>query len=94
MAVEAREGSEAAALCQAMDHREGRLCLTLERAVLQLLDAGCHEPVGIFSQLAGEIMKVWGISRKNNITKRACLEGGITPREIRQMAEQAGKELG
>jgi len=94
MAVEAREGSEAAALCQAMDHREGRLCLTLERAVLQLLDAGCHEPVGIFSQLSGERMKVWGISRKNNITKRACLEGGITPREIRQMAEQAGKELG
>lgn len=63
MAVEAREGSHAAMLCQAIDNREGRLCLCLERMVLKLLDAGCHEPIGIYSQITDGRMKVWGISR-------------------------------
>lgn len=94
MAVEAVEGSEAAMLCKAIDNREGRLCLTLERAILERLDAGCHEPIGIHSQVKGERMKVWGISRKENQTKRVCLEGGISPEEIHWLAVQAGKELG
>lgn len=94
MAVEAAEGSEAARLCRAIDNRDGSLCLTLERTVLELLDAGCHEPIGIHSQIMGDRMKVLGISRMDNRTKRVCLEGGITPEEIRGLALQAGKELG
>lgn len=94
MAVEAVEGSEAAALCAAIDHREGRLCFSLEREVLELLCAGCHEPMGIHAQVMGERLQVWGLSRRKDRTRRVCLEGGITPDEVHRLAALAGKELG
>lgn len=93
MAVEAAEGSEAASLCRAIDHEEERLCLTLEREVLRILDAGCHEPIGIHSSLADGRLTLWGISQKQGVTKRVCLEGGISRDEIQRLAVQAGKGL-
>ena len=50
MAVEAKAGTAAHSLTLAMDHAQGRLCLELERSVLKQLDAGCHEPIGIYSK--------------------------------------------
>lgn len=93
MAVEAAEGSEAAGLCSAIDSKDGRLCFTLERTVLELLNAGCHEPIGIHARVEEDRVRVWGISRRSHGTKRVCLEGGVTPVEIRRLAMQAGKEL-
>lgn len=93
MAVEAREGSEAAAVCGAIDHREGRLCLEVERQVLGLLDAGCHEPVGIYSRMDGSRMELWGISCRNGITKKIHLTGGISPADLKKLAAEAGKGL-
>lgn len=93
MAVEAREGSRGAQLCQAIDHREGRICLTLERRVLKLLDAGCHEPVGVYSELDGDRLRIWGISRTDHMTKRVCLEGQTSPEEINELAKKAWKGL-
>lgn len=93
MAVEAVQGSEAAALCRAIDHSEERLCLTLEREVLRILDAGCHEPIGIHSSLADGRLTLWGISRKQGETRKVCLEGGISQDEIQRLAAQAGKGL-
>lgn len=93
MAVEARTGSPAARLCQAMDHQEGRLCFELERGVLKLLDAGCHEPIGIYSRITGGQMEVWGISHRQGVTKRIHLAGGILPREVKELTVRAGKGL-
>ena len=93
MAVEAREGSHAAMLCQAIDNREGRLCLCLERMVLKLLDAGCHEPIGIYSQITDGRMKVWGISRPGNVTRQISLEGEVTDKGLEMLAQQAGRGL-
>lgn len=93
MAVEAREGSDAARLCQAIDSREGRLCLTLERMVLKLLDAGCHEPIGIYSNIMDGKMEVWGISRPDRVTRRISLEGAVTEKELEALALQAGRGL-
>lgn len=93
MAVEAVRGSETACLCKAIENEEGRLCLTLERMILRMLDAGCHEPIGVYSRLNDGQMEVWGISRRECVTKRTHLKGGITPSEIEMLARQAGKEL-
>lgn len=93
MAVEAREGSHAAMLCQAIDNREGRLCLCLERMVLKLLDAGCHEPIGIYSQITDGRMKVWGISRPGNVTRQISLEGEVTDKGLEMLVQQAGRGL-
>lgn len=93
MAVEAKEGSEAAVLCQGIDHPEGRLCLDLERQVLELLDAGCHEPIGIYSRIKETEMEVWGISRRNGVTRQVHLTGGTLPEEVKRLAAETGKGL-
>lgn len=94
MAVEGLEGSRAAALCAAVDNREGRLCLTLERRILALLGAGCHEPIGVYSQICDGRIKVWGISSRNGRIRQISLEGGITPDELENLAQKAAGRLG
>lgn len=93
MAVEAVRGSEAEALCRAIDHKDERLCLTLEREILRLLDAGCHEPIGVYCSLDGGRLTVRGISRKGVKTRNICLEGGVSMDEIQRLAALAGKGL-
>lgn len=93
MAVEAKAGSEAASLCRSIDHPEGRLSLELERSVLKLLDAGCHEPIGIYSVPEDGQMEVWGISRRKGAVKNVHLTGGISREEIERLALEAGKGL-
>lgn len=46
LAVEGRAEGRAAGILSGISHRETWLCLNLERQVLKLLDAGCHEPIG------------------------------------------------
>lgn len=59
---------------------DAKTCLMLERKILKLLDAGCHEPVGVYSRIRGEEIEVFGISRRDRETKRVYLTGGIGER--------------
>lgn len=93
MAVEGKTDSFAGCLCQSIDNRQGRICLTLERRVLKLLDAGCHEPIGVYSVLKNDVLKVWGVSRKRGEVKKICLEGGALEEEIEALAQRAAKGL-
>lgn len=93
MAVEAKAGTAAHSLAQAMDHAQGRLCLDLERSVLKQLDAGCHEPIGIYSVLQNEQLEVWGISSPREEVKRIHLTGGTSRRDIEKLASEAWKGL-
>lgn len=93
MVVEGLAGSEAAALCASVDSREGRICLTLERRVLELLEAGCHEPIGVYSQICQGKARLWGISSRKGCIRRVCLESGLTPRELELLAQEAAGKL-
>ena len=93
MAVEAKAGTAAHSLAQAMDHAQGRLCLDLERSVLKQLDAGCHEPIGIYSVLQNGQLEVWGISSPREEVKRIHLTGGTSRRDIEKLASEAWKGL-
>lgn len=93
MAVEAKTGTRAHTLTRSMDHGDGRLCLDLERRVLKLLDAGCHEPIGIYSALKDGQMEVWGISSRNGTVKRVHLTGGTLQEDVEKLASEAWKGL-
>lgn len=93
MAVEGLAGSRAAALCAAVDNRESRICLTLERRVLERLGAGCHEPVGVYSRVCGEKVTLWGVGSRNNCIRRVCLESGLTPDQLEDLAKEAAQKL-
>ena len=75
LAIEGRPGSRAAKLCEAISHEESWRCLLAEREVLRLLEAGCHEPIGVYCQAAGKELLIQGISRRGGRVLRACLKG-------------------
>ncbi|MEY8355760.1 hydroxymethylbilane synthase [Lachnospiraceae bacterium 54-53] len=75
LAVEGRPGPENEAVLKRVEDEEARLCLTLERRILKLMDAGCHEPIGVYSRLTDGRMEVLGISKRGEETKRIHLWG-------------------
>ncbi len=92
MAVEGVEGTPAAALCREISDQRTWRCLKLERRILKLLGAGCHEPIGVYAQEQDGVMQVTGISRRGEQIYRIRLEG--TCDQMEEMAEKAAKGLG
>lgn len=70
---------------------DARRCLTLERNVLKLLHAGCHEPIGIYSRIKDGTMEIFGISKRGDKIKRIRLSG--KPKEHEALAELAARGL-
>lgn len=57
--IEIRKGDdETRALLDALHHRETGLCVSAERAALQILDGSCHTPIGAFATLDGHQMNI------------------------------------
>ncbi|WP_320936996.1 hydroxymethylbilane synthase [Enterocloster lavalensis] len=92
LAVEGRADSRAAGILSGISHRETWLCLNLERQVLKLLDAGCHEPIGVYSRLEGGLLEVFGISGRNGRVYKIHLKG--QPEEAGELARRAAEGLG
>lgn len=59
IAVEGKKDSPLSKLLESITHKATRRELELERMALKLLEAGCHEPVGVYTRLeeAGEIKR-------------------------------------
>ena len=64
-----------------------------EREVLRLLEAGCHEPIGVYCQAAGKELLIQGISRRGGRVLRACLKGKMGE-EMELAARLAAKLYG
>lgn len=58
IAIETRTYGEAYDMVRAINDTEAYTQLTCERAVLNRLNAGCHEPIGVYSELHGDHMKL------------------------------------
>nr|WP_288829222.1 hydroxymethylbilane synthase [uncultured Clostridium sp.] len=91
LAVEGRAGMETWPGISAIENKDARLCLTLERKILKLLNAGCHEPVGVYSRIKEGQIEVFGISRREDQVKKIHLQGKTE--ELDSLAEQAAKRL-
>ncbi|GLC81809.1 hydroxymethylbilane synthase [Lacrimispora brassicae] len=92
LAVEGRLDSGLEAVVKSLEDEEARMCLALERKILKLLNAGCHEPIGVYSRLKGGEMEILGISRRGEETKRIRLQGGLE--ELDRLALLAAQSLG
>ena len=58
IAIETRTSGETYDMVRKINDRAAYTQLTCERAVLNRLDAGCHEPIGVYSELDGSHMKL------------------------------------
>lgn len=57
--IEIREGDdETRGLLDVLHHHETGLCVSAERAALQILDGSCHTPIGAFATLDGGQMSI------------------------------------
>lgn len=61
LAVECRADSPARDALAALDHAESRLCVTAERAVLEVLQAGCAAPVGVHAHVVNGHLEFTGL---------------------------------
>lgn len=92
LAVEGVSGSTAAAACGRISDPGTWRCLLLERRILKLLGAGCHEPIGVYAREREGLMEVSGISKREEQIYRIQLEG--TFEQLEEMAAKAAKGLG
>lgn len=91
LAIEGIPGTKAASLCREISDEESWISLKVERRVLKLLEAGCHEPIGVFCQVKGKKLILRGISQKGGRVCRILLEGEIGQEE--ELAIKAAKGL-
>jgi hydroxymethylbilane synthase len=62
IAVQARDGSEAAGEAAHATHARTHACLLAERAAVAALGASCHAPVGVHAGFEGEAMRLRGFA--------------------------------
>ncbi|HKZ51027.1 MAG TPA: hydroxymethylbilane synthase [Dehalococcoidia bacterium] len=61
LAIQCREGDEELLeLLEPLDHRETRLAVTAERAMLKALGGGCRVPIGAWGQIYGQELSLLG----------------------------------
>lgn len=93
LAVEGREeDEEMREICGRIEDRSARLCLETEREVLRLLNAGCHEPIGVYTWIRedGEI-ELSGICGRGGRIRRFC--GSAAVSRAKELAEEAAATL-
>jgi len=62
LAVETRaDGGEAEELAKRLEHRESRVAVTAERAVLRALGGGCQVPIGAYATVQDEVVQLRAI---------------------------------
>ncbi len=100
LAVEAKEGSHAARLCKKIDVSEAHLCLDAERGVLAYLNAGCHEPVGVYARTEGNTLIIQAAGTvspssdpSGDGVKHVCITGSVEKNDADRMIKEIGKGL-
>lgn len=68
IAVQGRKGDDAVRMMQELSDRNTEEELNMERCVLELLNAGCHEALGVISEADGNTLRLKLIWEKNGQT--------------------------
>ena len=58
LAVEGRKDDEISDLARKISDKGTEICYKAERRVLELLNAGCNEPYGVYATIEGEMLQI------------------------------------
>jgi hydroxymethylbilane synthase len=94
LAVETRaDGGEAELLAKRLDHRESRIAVTAERAVLAALGGGCQVPIGAYATVDGEVVQIRAIIVSPDGTEIIRKRAGGASRDAAVIGRALGEEL-
>lgn len=91
IAIESRMEEEITDLVSRISNQNAMLELETERKILQLLEAGCHEAIGVISKVENEQIAVQIIQKRGENVYRAQGENAIEKRM--ELAEQLVGDL-
>lgn len=92
IAIEGRKQDPIHTIVKDINHEESFYCLETERAVLQLLGAGCQEAIAAYSKITGEKMELSVLYEQNGKVVR-CKQAGEAGSHL-ALAAQAVEEIG
>lgn len=98
LAVEGRESDEKNYLIEKISDPLTMVQLSMERKVLSLLNAGCHEPIGVYCHINGKMpaeIELKGIYEKNGRRFRAAVkkEWGKNENPEKDICQKMAEEL-
>ncbi len=94
LAIETREGDDAARRCARLDDRDTRVAVEAERAVLARLGGGCQVPIGAHARVSGdrlELLAIVGMPDGSRVIRR--FTSGAVADAVRIGAELGGELL-
>lgn len=75
LAIEGRVDDDIADVVRQINDADTVICLKTERRVLELLEAGCHEAIGIYSFISDRILHINAIYQMGNELRRVKEQG-------------------
>ena len=75
IAIEGRKQDDLNCYIKEITHEKSMKCLEAEREVLRLLDAGCHEPIGVYALVIGTCMSIRMVNDHNKRVNISSVSG-------------------
>ena len=91
IAIESRKDEEITTLVKKISDRKAKLELETERRILQLLEAGCHEAIGVISKVEKEQIAVRLIRESEG--KLYCQQGNAAVEKRMELAQELVEHL-
>ena len=91
IAIEGLKNDELMELVKSIDHKESAYRLETEREVLRLLEAGCHEPVAVYSEVDGDEITLSVLYEQEGYVVRSS--GREVVKNRFQLAKQVVEEI-
>lgn len=91
LAIEGRIGDPVCEIARKASDPSASVCLKLEREVLRLLNAGCHEPVGVYAHIEDSIMNLSALYQKDGEIRTISMQMPVS--DMEELAEKAVEKL-
>jgi hydroxymethylbilane synthase len=95
LAIQTREGDEAAEVVAVLDDATTRRCVTAERGFLRTINAGCHVPVAALARVEGDAVTLHAqLFSEDGVHLAEGVERGDRPEEVGdELARRLLREL-
>jgi hydroxymethylbilane synthase len=94
LAVETRaDGGAAEEIARRLEHRDSRIAVTAERAVLRALGGGCQVPIGAYATVDGDVVELRAIIVSPDGTEIIGKHARGASRDAATIGRALGEEL-